>query len=1163
MAEVGTTLRAALELDATKFQKELKKSADKLEDFADAGLDVGKIQSELDGLFASFNKFNTGLLDKVTKTFDGFEKTTSKKLEKITNNSNKQIERLTSELHKAQEPQTDADTFKTQALGVEKMAKAYKTLSDLKHREHEETIAELKLEIDEELKNYRKKQQEELDLLAIKDKQSLIDYRNSQAGLMDAERLLAAEEKQFKIAKKHSLEKLDNIRQERLALQKKRDEQAQANKKIDRAIKAREKAEKKAEKAIREQIKKTEEARKKFWNNMKAPIKAFGASVVVLNQFKELMGSIFRAAKTFWDYTYGQVIKVNAEMENFMMRLKVVSGSESSAKAIFQDTVDFAKTVTFTLRESMQNATNLLPVLAGGKEELKKWLPVIADISATFGLSFQEATSNFVKAYSAGIAAADLFRERGITPALGFQPKTYYSPEDTRKIIYEQWMSAGSLFRGASKELASTWDGIVGMLEDRWNIFMQKVGNAGIFKDLKNNLQDILNAFDYLYNAVDDKGVSLLDRMAQNFSNMLSNFLQIIRDVVINIFTFLSKQDFFEAMFKSSDQQKLEKKIEKLSQKTRNLKISADPISGVGDPRKLKEAEEELENLKQQLSDLKKNDPFTSMSQSIDVMLKNLEQAKKISKASQLTSGEKSSRQASKEYNRSLETERMRLRKIAGITKDANQKILTASGKASIEALKETEGAWTATQKSISLKTEKFTKKMKDMWIKQGFNFATEQKDINNMTMTAELERESNSYKAALTEQAILKERGAYKKKILEAELELKNIGMTDYQQKYNDILSDYSQKLKDAAPACKNLAYEEFALNKQRLQMLDEQKRTQAQLVSQAAVNQSQYGRYSPYSAQIQALEDSLNQDLAGGMSVPDAYGKQDSGFTQLQAQWLQQANDQILTYNEKLEEVGKTTEEIAKIQFNRQIQSWQDMKANATDPALIAALDNIIAKANELHNIEYPKTFGEGWKKGLEDFESQIKSTGENARAMSSQIASDMSDAMADGFFDVLKGDFDNLGEVINNFAENVIKALIKIQTQKMAVATMEGITSMVGSFFHNGGIIGQDSPTFTKQVNPAIFNGAPRFHNGLMPDEFPAILQKGEAVIPKKQVQSSIKQTQYSNVEVRIHNESQNKLEVKRADSQQDVSGMILDVWIDGYARNKNGLRTMLGG
>ncbi len=36
----------------------------------------------------------------------------------------------------------------------------------------------------------------------------------------------------------------------------------------------------------------------------------------------------------------------------------------------------------------------------------------------------------------------------------------------------------------------------------------------------------------------------------------------------------------------------------------------------------------------------------------------------------------------------------------------------------------------------------------------------------------------------------------------------------------------------------------------------------------------------------------------------------------------------------------------------------------------------------------------------------------------------------------------------------------------------------------------------------VRSSVFNGARRYHGGLMPDEFPAILQKGEAVFTKDQ-------------------------------------------------------------
>jgi hypothetical protein len=55
---------------------------------------------------------------------------------------------------------------------------------------------------------------------------------------------------------------------------------------------------------------------------------------------------------------------------------------------------------------------------------------------------------------------------------------------------------------------------------------------------------------------------------------------------------------------------------------------------------------------------------------------------------------------------------------------------------------------------------------------------------------------------------------------------------------------------------------------------------------------------------------------------------------------------------------------------------------------------------------------------------------------------------------------------------------------------------------SLYHDGGIVGQSSG-MSRSVNPGIFANAPRYHNGgvagLKPNEVPAILQRGERVIP----------------------------------------------------------------
>lgn len=85
------------------------------------------------------------------------------------------------------------------------------------------------------------------------------------------------------------------------------------------------------------------------------------------------------------------------------------------------------------------------------------------------------------------------------------------------------------------------------------------------------------------------------------------------------------------------------------------------------------------------------------------------------------------------------------------------------------------------------------------------------------------------------------------------------------------------------------------------------------------------------------------------------------------------------------------------------------------------------------------------------------------------------------------------------------NTIRAeALRTQVVRPLMSGLAGLdfSGMFSGIFHDGGIVGETSAPM-RSVSPALFAGAPRFHDGLMPDEFPAILQRGEAVIPRDQV------------------------------------------------------------
>jgi len=67
--------------------------------------------------------------------------------------------------------------------------------------------------------------------------------------------------------------------------------------------------------------------------------------------------------------------------------------------------------------------------------------------------------------------------------------------------------------------------------------------------------------------------------------------------------------------------------------------------------------------------------------------------------------------------------------------------------------------------------------------------------------------------------------------------------------------------------------------------------------------------------------------------------------------------------------------------------------------------------------------------------------------------------------------------------------------------------GVEALFGSMvpvLHAGGIVGADA-TMMRTVPASIFSAAPRFHHGLAPTEFPAILQRGEGVFTPAQMKA----------------------------------------------------------
>lgn len=100
-------------------------------------------------------------------------------------------------------------------------------------------------------------------------------------------------------------------------------------------------------------------------------------------------------------------------------------------------------------------------------------------------------------------------------------------------------------------------------------------------------------------------------------------------------------------------------------------------------------------------------------------------------------------------------------------------------------------------------------------------------------------------------------------------------------------------------------------------------------------------------------------------------------------------------------------------------------------------------------------------------------------------------------------------------------------------------------VVSGLHGGGIVGSES-TFQRFVDMGMFNNAPRFHNGLMPDEYPAILKRKEGVFTPEQMKALGSGNGGANVvSVYVTNNTNAQASVKESNTS---NGKRIDVMIE---------------
>ena len=201
----------------------------------------------------------------------------------------------------------------------------------------------------------------------------------------------------------------------------------------------------------------------------------------------KLRSAVFNLQNAFIGLGAGLVVRnlVNTgkELENLRVRLKFLLKDTNEGAKAFDNMVKFASKVPFSLEE-IQSGSGILATVTDNANDLQKMLEITGNVAAVTGLDFRTTAEQIQRSFSAGIGAADLFREKGVRNMLGFQAGATVSIEATVQ-RFEEVFGKGGRFGKATDDLAETFTGTLSMIGDKVFSFKKTILEAGLFESLK------------------------------------------------------------------------------------------------------------------------------------------------------------------------------------------------------------------------------------------------------------------------------------------------------------------------------------------------------------------------------------------------------------------------------------------------------------------------------------------------------------------------------------------------------------------------------------------------------------------------------------------------------------------------------------------------------
>jgi hypothetical protein len=201
------------------------------------------------------------------------------------------------------------------------------------------------------------------------------------------------------------------------------------------------------------------------------------------------------------------LVNTGKQIEGLQVRLKFLFGSAKEGGKAFDEMAKFASKVPFSLEE-IQAGSGVLAVVSDDAKELANLMKITGNVAAVTGLDFKTTAEQIQRSMSAGISAADLFRDRGVKSMLGFKAGAVVSVEET-VAAFERVFGEGGQFDGATDQLAKTLEGTLSMIGDKVFNFKRTLLDAGFFAQLKSQFSDLNKSLEKNSETLDNIAITI------------------------------------------------------------------------------------------------------------------------------------------------------------------------------------------------------------------------------------------------------------------------------------------------------------------------------------------------------------------------------------------------------------------------------------------------------------------------------------------------------------------------------------------------------------------------------------------------------------------------------------------------------------------------------